>query len=91
MDYNKTLKDAFFIEKIDIEFLRQSSYENSEKLLDWIEDWGEDARFQKYGVGYFIHNDKIIVSWSLSDCSFNKEITIGIHTDERYRKCGIEK
>lgn len=86
---NKPLEEGFIIEKIDVNLLRKSCYENSEKLLEWIADWGDDAKFQKYGVGYFIHNGKAIVSWSLSDCSFEKEITIGIHTDERYRKKGF--
>ena len=88
---NRPLEEGFIIEKIDIDSLRKSCYENSEKLLEWIADWGDDSRFEKYGVGYFIHNSKAIVSWSLSDCSFNKEITIGIHTDEKYRKNGFGK
>lgn len=85
----KLLTEGFVLEKIDIDLLGQSKYENSEKLLEWIADWGENTAFQKYGVGYFIHNDSVIVSWSLSDCCFGKEITIGIHTDERYRKSGF--
>jgi GNAT superfamily N-acetyltransferase len=88
---NNNLKDGFLLEKIDIDLLKQRSYENSEKLLEWIADWGDDARFQKYGVGYFIHNGKVIVSWSMSDCSYDKKITIGIHTDERFRKNGFGK
>ncbi|SHO51553.1 GNAT family N-acetyltransferase [Anaerocolumna xylanovorans] len=87
----ETLKDGFILEKVDIDLLRQRNYENSEKLLEWTADWGDDAKFQKYGAGYFIHNGKVIVSWSLSDCSFDKKITIGIHTDERYRKNGFGK
>ncbi len=88
---NKHLEDGFIIEKIDTDLLRNASYENSEKLLEWIADWGDDTRFEKDGAGYFIHNGNVIVSWSLSDCSFDKEITIGIHTDERYRKNGFGK
>lgn len=88
---NMTLIDGFVIEKVDIGLLRQNSYENSEKLLEWVENWGDDAMFQKYGTGYFIHNGKVIVSWSLSDCSFDNKIAIGIHTDERYRKNGFGK
>lgn len=88
---NMTLIDGFVIEKVDIGLLRQNAYENSEKLLEWVENWGDDAIFQKYGTGYFIHNGKIIVSWSLSDCSFGNKIAIGIHTDERYRKNGFGK
>lgn len=88
---NKPLEDGFIIEKIEVDLLRKSCYENSEKLLEWVADWGDDSRFEGYGVGYFIHNGKTIVSWSLSDCSFNERITIGIHTDERYRKCGFGK
>lgn len=85
------LKDGFLIEKVNIDLLRQRGYENTDKLLEWIADWGDEAGFQKYGAGYFIHNNKVIVSWSLSDCCFEKEITIGIHTDERYRDNGFGK
>ncbi|HKM34436.1 MAG TPA: GNAT family N-acetyltransferase [Lachnospiraceae bacterium] len=88
---NIPLKDGFIIKKVDIELLRQNSYENSENLLEWIGNWEDDAKFQQYGTGYFIHNGKVIVSWSLSDCSFDKKIAIGIHTDERYRKNGFGK
>jgi GNAT superfamily N-acetyltransferase len=86
---NTPLKDGFIIEKIDINSLKQCNYENSEKLLEWIDDWGDASTFQKYGTGYFIHNGKVIVSWSISDCCYDKKITIGIHTDERYRKNGF--
>lgn len=88
-EYNMALIDGFVIEKVDIGLLRESSYENSEKVLEWAENWGDDEIFEKYGTGYFIHNDKVIVSWSLSDCSFDNKIAIGIHTDERYRKKGF--
>lgn len=88
---NKPLKDGFVIEKVNLELLRQNFYENSEKIFEWVSHWGNDAEFQKYGTGYFIHNDKAIVSWSLSDCSFDKKIAIGIHTDERFRKNGFGK
>ncbi len=83
------LKDGFILEKVDLDLLRTHSYENSEKLLEWAGNWGDEERFQKYGAGYFIHDDKVIVSWSLSDCCYDKKIAIGIHTDERYRKNGF--
>lgn len=85
------IKEGFKLEKVDIDLLRKNRYENSEKLLEWISDWGDDANFQKYGAGNFIHNDKVIASWSLSDCSLDQNITIGIHTDERFRKNGFGK
>jgi GNAT superfamily N-acetyltransferase len=88
---NMPLKDGYEIEKVDAGLLRQCSYENAEKLLEWVENWGDEANFQKHGTGYFIHDGKVIVSWSLSDCSFKNEIAIGIHTDERYRKNGFGK
>jgi hypothetical protein len=88
---NMPLKEGFILEKVDIDLLRRNCYENSEKLLEWIFNWGEDASFQKYGAGNFIHNGEVIVSWSLSDCSFDKKIAIGIHTDEKYQKNGFGK
>jgi RimJ/RimL family protein N-acetyltransferase len=86
---HRTLKDGFFLEKLDVDLLKQSSYENADKLLEWISDWEDDSRFQKLGAGYYIHNKSVIVSWSISECCFGEEITIGIHTDERYRKNGF--
>jgi len=58
IECNMDLKDGFVIEKVDFGLLRQSTYENSEKLLDWIENWGDDSVFQKYGTGYYILHDK---------------------------------
>ena len=60
-------------------------------MIDWIENWGSEEVFERYGTGYFIHNNKVIVSWSLSDCSYNDKIAIGMHTDKRYRNKGFGK
>ncbi len=89
VECHATLKEGYILEKVDISLLRQNQFENSERVLKWAEDWGDDEKFKKYGTGYLIRNDKTIVSWSLSDCSFEKTIVIGIHTDERYRKNGF--
>jgi RimJ/RimL family protein N-acetyltransferase len=89
VECHATLKEGYILEKVDISLLRQNQFENSERVLKWAEDWGDDEKFEKYGTGYLIRNDKTIVSWSLSDCSFEKTIVIGIHTDERYRKNGF--
>lgn len=91
VECDTTLRKGYVIEKVDISLLRQNSFENSKKLLEWIENWGNDENFEDCGVGYFVRNDKTIVSWSLSDCSFDKKIAIGIHTDKRYRKNGFGK
>ncbi|SHK26645.1 GNAT acetyltransferase [Clostridium cavendishii DSM 21758] len=92
VDCNAPLKEGYILEKVDISFLRKNSFENSERILEILaENWSDDEKFKKYGTGYLIRNDKIIVSWSLSDCSFKKTIAIGIYTDERYRKNGFAK
>lgn len=91
MECTIPLKDGFMLEKVNTELLRKNSLINSDKLLDWISDWGDDNNFYQYGVGFFIHNEKEIISWSLSDCCLDKQITIGVHTDERYRKNGFGK
>jgi len=91
VDCYAPLKEGYILEKVDISFLRENYFENSEGILEWAENWGDDESFKKYGTGYLIRNDKVIVSWSLSDCSFEKTIAIGIHTDERYRKNGFGK
>lgn len=91
MEYASPLTDGFVLEKVDIEALRKSCYENSEKVLEWASNWGDDAAFQKYGTGYYIRNDQVIASWSLSDCCADSKVAIGIHTDERFRKHGFGK
>jgi RimJ/RimL family protein N-acetyltransferase len=91
VENNLTLREGYVVEKIDINALKEGTYENSEKLLKWIENWGDNKSFEKNGVGWFVRNDKVIVSWSISDCSFQKEIAIGIHTDESFRNSGFGK
>lgn len=91
VECDDTMREGYVLEKVDVSLLREKIFENSEKLLEWIENWGDDEKFKKYGTGYLIRNDKVIVSWSLSDCSFDKKIAIGIHTDERYRNNGFGK
>lgn len=91
VDCDTLLKEGYILEKVDISLLRENSFENSGRVLEWAENWGDDEKFEKYGTGYLIRNDKVIVSWSLSDCSFKNTIAIGIHTDERYRKSGFGK
>ena len=91
IECKETLRDGFVLEEVDIALLRQNSYENSEKVLNWLEDWGDDEKFKEYGVGYILRNSKTIVSYSLSDCRFGKKIAIGIHTDKRYRRNGYGK
>lgn len=91
LECKTTLKEGYVLEKVNIPLLRENTFENSDKVLKWAEEWGDDEKFEKYGVGFLIRNDKTIVSWSLSDCSFENKIAIGIHTDERYRKNGFGK
>lgn len=77
------------LEEISPSALKKAHYENADALLDWIKDWGDDENFCRYGAGTYIRKDNIIMSWSLSDCSYQDRIAIGIHTDERYRKRGL--
>lgn len=91
VDCDTPLKEGYTLEKVDISFLRENSFENSKRVLEWAENWGDDENFKKHATGYLIHNDEVIVSLSLSDCSFKNTVAIGIHTDERYRKNGFAK
>lgn len=92
VDCTDPLKIGYILEKVNISFLKESSLENSEILLEVLtESWGSKENFKKHGTGYLVRNDKIIVSWVLSDCSFEKTIAIGIHTDKRYRRNGFGK
>lgn len=84
-----TLPDGFMLEELDVALLRKSTYKNANKVLEWIDDWDNDSIFSKNGTGTYIHNGEIIVSWSLSDCCFGEQITIGVNTDEKYRNQGF--
>lgn len=88
---DNTLPEGYAIEKVNPAIISEKALENSEKLLYWVENWGEPENFQRFGSGYYVHNNKVIVSWSISDCSFEDRIAIGVHTDERYRKSGFGK
>lgn len=83
------LPDGYIIEPAIPADLRLNRYENSDKLIGWIESWGNDEAFNEHGAGCYVRKENIIVSWSISDCSFQDKIAIGIHTDERYRKKGL--
>lgn len=86
------LKSGYILEKVNISSLKESFLENSETLLEILTgNWGSEENFKKHGTGYLVRNDNIIVSWVLSDCSFQKTIAIGVHTDERYRRNGFAK
>lgn len=90
-DFDLSLPEGFYLEQVNLELLRKSDYENTQNLIEWAENWGNDEQFIKYGLGFYIRNDKTIVSWSLNDCCHDLNIAIGIHTDERYRKNGLAK
>ena len=83
------LPDGFVLEKINLDVLRNSTYKNSESILEWVEGWGGDTAFIEKGAGNYIRNNESIVSWSISDCSYADQITIGVQTDEKYRKQGF--
>lgn len=90
-EINEKLPDGYYIEEINPTSLKNMKYENVDDLLEWLDNWENDDKFIQYGIGYYIRNDKTIVSWSLSDCSYDKKIAIGINTDRRYRKQGFAK
>lgn len=83
------LPEGYNLEPVIPANLRLNQYENSHKLLGWLENWGSDEAFIEHGAGCYVRKGNIIVSWSISDCSFQDKIAIGVHTDERYRKNGF--
>lgn len=91
IECDKELPDEYVLEKVNPYLLRNRNLENLDSLLEWVGNWENDEMFMQHGAGYFIHNNKMIVSWSLSDCSANDNIAIGIQTDERYRNRGFGK
>ncbi|MBE5962501.1 MAG: GNAT family N-acetyltransferase [Lachnospiraceae bacterium] len=84
-----SIPNGYFLEQAAPDTLRKCGYQNADKLLEWIENWGSDANFATYGVGAYIRNQDTIVSWSISDCAYKDKIAIGIHTDKDYRKKGF--
>ncbi len=92
VDCAGALKEGYILEKVNMPFLKEGSLENAEIILEALtENWGDEDNFKKHGTGYLIRNDKVIVSWVLTDCSFENTVAIGIHTDKRYRENGFGK
>jgi hypothetical protein len=76
-DYKQNVKDGFILEKIDPINIINCNLKNSEKLMDWVNNWGTIDNFNKYGVGFMIRNDETIVSWSLTDAVYDKRSAYG--------------
>jgi len=89
MKRDTPLPDGFTIENVNLEKLRSASYNNADRVLEWAKDCGSDATFIQNGVGTYIRNHETIVSWSLTDCGYFEQTTIGVQTDENYRKQGF--
>lgn len=83
------LEDGFVLEKFNTEMLEKLEYENADEVLKWANSWGDIESFKNHGLGYYIRNDKAIVSWSVTDCCCGDTIAIGVHTDEAYRHKGF--
>ncbi|WBW96679.1 GNAT family N-acetyltransferase [Oceanirhabdus sp. W0125-5] len=88
-DYRNRLEEGFYLEKVDPYEISKSNLENSEDVIEWVNNWGSFDNFIENGAGFIVRNDKTIVSWSLTDCLYNKKVEIGINTDEDYRKRGF--
>ncbi len=86
---NRLLPNGFIIEQVNLDFLRNNKFKNSEPLLQAIEDWKSDEDFIKYGGGSYVRNKDEIVCYSLWDCSYLDQVEIGVHTTENYRKKGF--
>ncbi len=88
-DYKQNVKEGFSLEKVDPNYINKCNLKNSEKVMDWVNNWGSIDDFSKYGVGFMVRNEDTIVSWSLTDCVYDKRVAIGIHCDSNYRKNGF--
>ena len=89
ISFTYNLPEGYYVEPVIPENLRCNHYENADKLLAWIDAWGSDEAFCTYGAGCYVRKEKVIVSWSISDCFFRDRIAIGVHTDARYRRKGF--
>jgi RimJ/RimL family protein N-acetyltransferase len=88
-DYANDLKCQYKLEKIDACKIQESVKKNSERIRDWIENWGSNDNFNQNGAGFMVSDEDNIVSWCLADCAYDNKIAIGINTDENYRKKGL--
>jgi RimJ/RimL family protein N-acetyltransferase len=88
-DYKQHVKKGFSLEKVDPSYLSKCNLKNWEKVMDWVNNWGSIENFNKYGAGFMIRNEDTIVSWSLTDCIYDKRAAIGVHCDPNYRKNGF--
>jgi RimJ/RimL family protein N-acetyltransferase len=88
-DYKRNLKDGFFLEKVDPVHISNCNLKNSNQVMEWVNNWGSFENYNQNGFGYIIRNEDTIVSWSLTDCTFENRAAIGIHCDAKYRKNGF--
>ena len=83
------LPEGFVLKKVLYEEIIENKLLNHEKLINWIDDWGNRKAFEQNGCGAYIATEKAIVSWSLADCFTADGIEIGVQTDEKYRRRGF--
>lgn len=83
------VENGFFLEKVDPRYVSECNLKNSEKVMAWINDWGNADNFLNHGVGFMIRNEDTIISWSLTDCRYDERAAIGVHCDSNYRNRGF--
>ncbi len=83
--------DGFQSREITPGFLKEArGYKNIEHIDCWIKNnWGDINTYREKGFGYCYIYNRIIVSWSVSDCLYQDCCEIGIETDPAFRKRGI--
>lgn len=73
------------------EILNEDNYEMPPHMKKWIKSGYPNHDFLDNGVGAISIYENQIVSWVISDCSFEREIEFGIRTKVNFRRKGFGK
>lgn len=82
--------NGFEYHPLQVAALVTANLDNTEPLIEWAANY-ETSDFAEHGLGAYLVRDKQIVAWSLSDCSYQNKVAIGIQVSTAYRQQGLGK
>jgi RimJ/RimL family protein N-acetyltransferase len=89
-DWKNKVPNGYLMTRIDNEFLRQSSMNNINHVISWIESfWYSTQDFINNGIGFCILNQDTVTSWCLSVFVSGKLMEFGTETILDYRNKGF--
>ncbi|WP_291583106.1 GNAT family N-acetyltransferase [Clostridium sp. UBA6640] len=69
-DYKLNVKEGFSLENVVPNYISKCNLKNSEKVMDWVNNWGTIDNFSKYDVGFMIRNEDTVV-YNSTLCAIN--------------------